>query len=201
MKRRLLAFGTGALALVLAAGAAVVTTGTGCTSRKDAGEDTAAVVDTELLAYLSEARALHHQADLRRDAGDLPGAIAAVERLVAARTPHPGQKLPEVEEVLADAHARLAELRLEKGDLAAAADAAQKGLAHAPDVSYFRGHLVEMEGLVEEKRAAELADAGKPDEASAARARSIQLFEDVVHIQDQVIQRSLGARDGGEGAR
>ncbi len=195
--RRLLALVV--LGSALAGGA--VTAGVGCT-RRDTPDDPGAVVDTELLAYLSEARALHHQADLKKQNGDLAGAAAAMDRLVAARRPHDGRAVPEVEEVLADAHARLAELRLERGEIAAAADAAQKGLAHAPDVSYFRGHLVEMQGLVEEARAAELADAGKADEASRARTQAIQLLEDVVRIQDQVIQRSLGARDGGaEGPR
>ncbi len=190
-----------AVAIAAVLGGAAVTTGAGCT-RRDANEENAAVVDTELLAYLSEARAFHHQADLKKQSGDVAGAIAAMDRLVAARKPHANQTLPEVEEVLADAYARLAELHLERGELALAAEAAQKGLAHAPDVTYFRGHLVEVQGLVEEARAAELADAGKTGEAAAARTRAIQLLEDVVKIQDQVIQGSLGARDGGpEGAR
>lgn len=173
----------------------------GC-SRKDA-DDGAAVVDTELLAYLSAARALHHQADLKRQNGDVPGAVLAMQKLLSAPRPHDGRPVPEIEEVLADAHARLAELELERGNVLAAGDAAKGGLAHAPDVSYFRGHLVEMQGLVEEARAAELADAGKPEEAAKARGQAIQLLEEVVRIQEQVIQRSVGGRDGGaaEGPR
>ena len=79
----------------------------------------------------------------------------------------------------------------------------KNGLAHAPEPTYFRGHLIEIEGLVEEARAAGLADAGKPEEAALAREKAIQLLEQVVRIQDQVIQRSLAARDAGatEGAR
>jgi hypothetical protein len=57
--------------------------------------------------------------------------------------------------------------------------------------------LLEVEGLVEEARAARLADAGNAAEAQRARERAIALLEEVVRIQDQVIQRSLAARDGG----
>ena len=150
------------------------------------------VVDKELLAFLSEARALHHEANLEESNADLAGAARTMERLVAARRPHDG---PEVEEVLADAYARLAELELRQDALAPAAKAVENGLAHAPAPTYFRGHLVEVQGLVEEARAAQLADAGKVAEAAAARNRAIALLEDVVKIQDQVIQTSLA--DGG----
>src|SRR5688572_9839702 len=85
----------------------------GC-SKRDAGDpDTLPAVDTELMAFLSEARALHHEANLREDLGDAEGAIAAMNRLVAAQRPH-DKASPEVEEVLADSYARLAELRLRK---------------------------------------------------------------------------------------
>jgi len=182
------------LRIVLATLAALAVTlaiALGCRGR-DAGEqDGAQVVDMELMAFLSEARALHHQANLKEEANDLSGAAAAMQRLVSARRPHEGKTPPEVEEVLADAYARLAELELRRSDLGAAADAIQAGLAHAPEPTYFRGHLIEVEGLVEEARAAALADAGKPEESVRARERAIQLLEEVVRIQDQVIQRSL----------
>jgi tetratricopeptide (TPR) repeat protein len=166
-------------------------------SRHDGGAEDGQPVDTEIMAFLSEARALHHAANLKEASGDLAGAIDAMDRLVAARRPHPnGKAAPEVEEVLADAYARLAELRLEKGDLDPAAVAVKSGLEHVAEPTYFRGHLVEVQGLVEEARAAQLADAGNAAEAARAREHAIQLLEEVVKIQDQVIQRSLG-KDGG----
>jgi tetratricopeptide (TPR) repeat protein len=185
-------------ALVLL-GCAVVLTASllGC-GRRDGGADSdggAAVVDTDLMAFLSEARAFHHQANLKEEAGDLAGAAAAMERLTAARRPH-DRAMPEVEEVLADAYARLAELDLRQNDSGRAAAAVKNGLAHAPEPTYFRGHLLEVEGLVEEARAGTLADAGKADEAARARERAIQLLEEVVRIQDQVIQRSLSKEAG-----
>ena len=180
-------------ALVVVVGIAIAV---GC--GRDAGDASggAPPIDTEVMAFLSEARALHHQANLKEEAGDLAGAIGAMERLVAARRPHPERKGPEVEEVLADAYARLAELRLKKGELDPAAAAVKSGLEHVAEATYFRGHLVEVQGLVEEARAAQLADAGNATEAARAREHAIQLLEEVVKIQEQVIQRSL-AKDGG----
>lgn len=187
--------------------AALVMGAGGCArSRENGDQDAAPVVDVELVAYLSEARALHHQANLKEDANDLAGAVGAMQRLVGARRPHEGKTTPEVEEVLADAYARLAELQLRQGALDAAARSIKEGLAHTPEPTYFRGHLLEIEGLVEEARAASLADAGKPEDAARARERAIRLLEEVVRIQDQVIQRSLGpgaparsAHEGGDG--
>jgi tetratricopeptide (TPR) repeat protein len=167
----------------------------GC-SKRDAGDDAPPPVDTELMAFLSEARALHHQANLREEMGELDRAIEAMERLVSAEKPR-GASTPEVDEVLADTYARLAELRLRNGELEAAGDAAARGLTHAPNPTYFRGHLIEVQGLVEEARASEAADAGLADAASEARQRAIDLLEEVVRIQEQVIQRSLANREAG----
>jgi hypothetical protein len=143
------------------------------------------------MAFLSEARALHHTANVHDESGNSAGAIAAMERLVAAKPPASARPSPEVEEVLADAYARLAELRLRSRDLDAAAKAVASGLTHAEETSYFKGHLIEVEGLIEEARTAEFADAGKPAEAARARDRALRLLEEVVKIQEQVIQRSL----------
>ena len=191
MNRWAIALGAIAASIVLAFVLAI-----GCAH--DSGDQGGAtVIDTEVMAYLSEARALHHQANLKEEAGDIPGAVGAMERLVAARRPHPEAKLPEVEEVLADAYARLAELELKRNGLNAAGRAIDTGLTHAPEATYFRGHLVEVQGLVMEANAAELADAGKKEEAAKARDKAIELLEEVVKIQDQVIQKSLAGRDGG----
>jgi tetratricopeptide (TPR) repeat protein len=177
---------------------------TGCA--RDAGPGRAApkadagtAVDIALMAFLSEARARHHQANVREDEGDLPGAIAAIEQLVRAKRPHEGERVPEVEEVLADAYARLAELSLRAKDVDAAERAVDEGIAHAPDATYFRGHLLEVKGVTEETRASILADAGKSDEAARARTRAVTLLQQAVEVQEQVIGRALG--DAGEGAK
>ncbi len=170
---------------------AVATAQGGALAAGDAGP----VVDLQVMAFLSEARALHHQANIREDEGDLPSAVSAMTQLVHAARPHTGQTVPEVDEVLADAWARLAELHLKRRDLDLAGKAVQEGLAHAPEPTYFRGHLLEVEGIVEEARAGDLADAGKKDEARRAEARAIALLQEAVKVQEQVIGRALG--DGG----
>jgi hypothetical protein len=161
----------------------------------DAGEP----VDLETMAFLSEARALHHEANVKEEAGDARGAADVVLRIVRARRPHPGRAIPEVEEVLADAWARISELDLRAGDPAAAAGAAREGLAHARAPSYFRGHLLEVEGIAEETRSAALADAGDARGAGQARASAMALLEEAVSVQDRVIEAALdgGADEGG----
>jgi hypothetical protein len=153
-------------------------------------EDAGVVVDTAVLAYLGEARALHHEASL--DEEHEPAlAVAALERLVHAPKPHVGRSIPEVEEVLADTYARIAELRVRLGELDKAALAAREGLTHAPDSSYFRGHLLEVSGLVDEARAAALRDAGKSAEADLARASAMRLLHEAVVVQEAVVKQSL----------
>jgi|HubBroStandDraft_6_1064221.scaffolds.fasta_scaffold1062412_2 hypothetical protein len=159
----------------------------GCPSAEPAGTP----IDAPLMAFLSAARALHHEADLRETSGDVTGAISSLERLVSL--PAPGAV--EVDEVLADAHARLAELRLGKGDLDGASHDVQEGLRRVQGPTYFRGHLLEIQGLVEEARAASLADAGRADEAARARTTAMGVLEEAVRVQQQVIEHAL--TDGG----
>jgi tetratricopeptide (TPR) repeat protein len=177
-----------ALACLLALAVSCTHGGPGSTRLQGDG---GAPIDTEVMAYLSEARALHHEANLKEDASDLAGAIVALDQLVRARQPHEGTLVPEVEEVLADTYARLADLRLRAKDVGGAEADVRAGLAHAPDPTYFRGHLLEVSGIVQETRATDLADAGKSAEAVAARARALELLNEAVLVQDQVVSRSL----------
>jgi hypothetical protein len=164
-------------------------------SRESAPAPEGTPIDQEVMAFLSEARARHHEASIREDSGDLAGATKAIDQLVHAARPHAGERVAEVEEVLADAYARRAELELKAGDVGRAEGSVKEGLAHAPEPTYFRGHLLEVEGIVEEARGAALVDAGKADEAQRARAHAIDLLHEAVTVQDQVITRALG--DGG----
>jgi hypothetical protein len=152
--------------------------------------DGGVAIDTEVMAYLSMARAIHHEANLKED-DDVPGAIAALDRLTAAKSPHAGQRVPEIEDVLADTYARVAELHLRQGALAKAKESVAAGLTHAPEASYFRGHLLEVGGITEESRAAELRDAGRPGEAAAAKARALELLHQAVLVQERVVRESL----------
>jgi tetratricopeptide (TPR) repeat protein len=176
-------------ALVLALGIALAAPAIGCSKEASShGEP----VDEVLMAYLSNARVLHHEADLAEDGGDLKTAIAALDRLLAKPEP---RKAPEIDEVVADTNARLADLLSRTNDFALAAKHVDKGLARATGVSYFRGHLLEVRGLVEERLAKDLTAKGDAAGAGAAKERAMKAYEEAIKIQDDVIQR--GTQDGG----
>lgn len=175
---------------------ALALVGSSACTRRDA-EERPPAVDAALMAYLSQARALHHTANLQEDAGDFAAAAGSMERLVGAPRPPGGEAAsPEVAEVLADANARLAELRVKEGDLERASAAIRAGLALAPEPTYFRGHLFEVDGILEEARAKKLAAEGKTADAAEAKKRALSRLEEAVKIQEQVIQRAL-AREAG----
>ena len=186
-----------ALLLVATVGLAI-----GCARRADpTGADrpastcaceAAPVVDPGLFAFLSKARASHHEADLAEDGGDRAGAVRALERLVDG--PAPGPRLPpEAAEVLADARARLADLRSAGADFAGARRDAEAGLVIATEATHFRGHLLEVAGIVEERRGRALTAAGDLDGAERAFRLAIEAFERSIATQDEVIRRALGA--------
>jgi hypothetical protein len=57
-----------------------------------------------------------------------------------------------------------------------------------PETSYFRGHLFEVLGLLEERRARQLDQLGSPDAANQARALAISAFEESMKIQAEVVR-------------
>jgi hypothetical protein len=183
--------------LVLAAFVALAACHTPSSSECVSTEPGATAIDTETMAFLSAARARHHEADTKEAGNDVAGAVTALEQLVAMPRPHPGTRVAEIEEVLADTDARIAELRLRAPDVDGALRAITDGLTHATEPTYFRGHLLEVQGIAEEQRAKALDAAGKADDARAARARAVDLFHQSVDIQAKVIESSLGATDGG----
>jgi len=168
-----------------------VTGATGCSKPAPPGTS-AEGIDTVMLAFLSQARSLHHEANLKEDAGDLAGARDAMARLLAAPRPSGA----EIDEVLADACARKAEIEVRLNDLVAAQESVERGLSFAKAPGYFRGHLLETSGLVDEALSKSLADAGKSREAEVARARALKALEEAIAMQATVIERALGA-DGG----
>jgi len=120
--------------------------------------------------------------------------VRALDRLTAA--PRPSGARPEVAEVLADTRARMAELRTRSGDLLGAERDISAGLELAPGRTYFRGHLLEVAGILEEARAAGMTDAGQNDEASKTRAKAAELLRQAVSIQEEVIRATLGDAGG-----
>ena len=167
-------------------------------SGRCAPADAGTPVDPLLLAFLSRARAAHHVADNQEAAGDLAAAVAPLAALVTGPFPRTsGAELaPEVREVLADTRARLADLRSRLGAFDAALADAHAGLEQAREPNYFQGHLLETEGLVEERRA-KAQDATDPSAATATRKRAISLLERAMAVQSGVIE---SARTGSPGA-
>jgi hypothetical protein len=162
--------------------------------------DAGAPVDPLLLAFLSRARAAHHLADDLESQGDLAAATAALGGLVTGPLPHENQALaPEVREVLADTRARLADLRSRQGAFEAALADARAGLELVPEPSYFRGHLLETEGLVEERHAKAVAKSD-PVASETLRKRAIGLLEQAMAVQSEVIQRA-SSKPGSSGVR
>jgi len=151
-------------------------------------DDGAAVVDPALVAFLSKARSAHHRADLAERTGDRRAAIAAVSAIVDGPRP---AATPEVVEVVADALARRADLRSRDGDADGADADVDAGLALATSTTHFRGHLLEVRGLIAERRAEDLAAKGDAAGAAAARERAIQAYEDAIDVQDEVIRGAL----------
>jgi hypothetical protein len=151
-------------------------------------------VDTTLLAFLSRARAAHHAADRAEQAGDLTRARRTLGELTQG--PRPGGKATpiEVREVLADTRARLADLASRDKDFSAADTELRAGLELVPENSYFRGHLFEVSGLVDERRARELAARGDAEGAKAANLRALESLEQAMTIQAEVIQKSVDTR-------
>jgi len=152
----------------------------------------APVVDSVLLAFLSKARAAHHKADLAEASGDVAGAIASLESLTGGARPGGATPLPEASEVLSDTYARLADLRSTQNQFDGALGDIDAGLALAKETTYFRGHLFEVRGLVEERRAKSLPEGA---ERERVRKAAMDAFDEAVRIQDQVISSALG--DGG----
>jgi tetratricopeptide (TPR) repeat protein len=149
----------------------------------------AAPVDPVLMSFLGGARAAHHLADGREEKGDLAGAEGALGSLLSGPLP-PKKDAAEVREVLADTRARLADLRSRRGDFEAALGDIDQGLGLVPEPSYFRGHLYETRGLVEERRTKALTAAGDLTGAAQARERALLAFEEAMRIQQGVIKGS-----------
>lgn len=146
-------------------------------------------IGTALLAFLSRSRAAHHRADAREQHDDLAGAEAELGAIVAGPVP-PCPDTPEVREVLADTRARLGDLKSRHGDFAGALADVEKGLTLVPDEGYFRGHLIEVRGLVEERHAKSLATSGDVLAAKAAEDRALAAFQEAMRIQSAVIERA-----------
>ncbi|NUO51315.1 MAG: hypothetical protein HOV80_20865 [Polyangiaceae bacterium] len=145
-------------------------------------------VDTKLVAFLSKARAANHAADLAIAKGDRRGAITQLLRVTEGPRP---TLSPEVVEVLADAHARLAELWSEEGEFVEASREVEDGLELATEVTLFRANLFMARGIVEERRMKALEAKGDEKGAAAARDAALQALDTAMTLQERVIDQAL----------
>lgn len=152
-----------------------------------------AVVDPPLLAFLSLARAAHHEADLAMEGDERARAVAALARVTSAAWS--GKKPPELVEVTADTFARIADFESEAGKFDEASRAVDAGLALATEATHYRGRLFELRGVVEQRREKALKDKG--DKVGAAKAREIALdaFGQAMDIQEDVIGRMMKEKE------
>jgi lipopolysaccharide biosynthesis regulator YciM len=186
----------GPIAALLAAVVALVLAGSAACQDADPGKrhpptSTSAgraAVDTTLVAFLSKARAANHAADLAIAKGDRRAAIAHLQRVT--QSPRPPLS-PEVVEVLADAHARLAELWSEEGEFGAANEEVDDGLELAREVTLFRANLFMARGIAEERRMKSLEARGDEKGAAAARDAALQAFDTSMTLQERVIDQAL----------
>lgn len=201
MKRPVTLFWPALVALAVASGIA----GTTVVACRDSAPTTAvsaeplpaSAVNPALVAFLSKARAAHHRADLAETEGNRTAAIRALTSVVTGALPPGGgkgaERTPEVREVLADTYARLADLESLEGDFEGALEDVEDGLELVPDVTYFRGHLFEVRGLVEERHAKKLKEKGDAAGAAAAEDRAKAAFDQAIDVQELVIDNALAA--------
>jgi hypothetical protein len=154
-----------------------------------ADADGGAPVGPALLAFLSRSRSAHHRADAREEHQELGAAEVELDAIIQG--PKPAcPDAAEVREVLADTHARLGELRSRHGAFPDALRDVDQGLALVPETSYFRGHLFEVRGLIEERQAKALAARGDPSAAKAAEERALAAFQEAMRVQSEVIEKA-----------
>jgi len=164
---------------------------TGGCSRQDRDckpTETGAVVDPALMSFLSRARAAHHLAD-NQEQGQPALALATLRSVLSGPRPgSPNHLAPEVREVLADTSARVADIESQLEQFEDATQTLFGALPWVPDASYYRGHLFEVLGLVEERRTRALERQGNVKEAASARDRAMAAFEESMKIQAEVIR-------------
>jgi tetratricopeptide (TPR) repeat protein len=105
--------------------------------------------------------------------------------------PATGAVIPtEAREVLADTRARIAELLSRSKQFEAAVRHVDLALELVPESNYYRGHLFETRGVIEQRRADALKAEGNIVAADAAKAAALTAFETAMQIQAEVIRQT-----------
>lgn len=156
--------------------------------------DAAPPIDPTLLAFLSRARAAHHAADVHEANKRQQAALSVLQDLLDG--PHPDkERFTEVREVLADTLARTAELRSREQLFSEGLSDVDRGLSLVKKPDYFRGHLLEVRGVIEQRHAKQLTKDGRMHDAELAEKRAISAFEESMRIQAKVIDESVSGSE------
>jgi tetratricopeptide (TPR) repeat protein len=145
-------------------------------------------LDQELMLVLSSARALHHQADIHLQQGEVESAIEAVRQILALKL---DAKWPEAEEVRLDATARLAKLLLNKGDDEPALTLVDSAIASAPRESFYLSNVHSVRGEILEQRSKRLDGQGNKEGARQSAREAIAAFERSIAINKRLQQQLL----------
>jgi hypothetical protein len=150
--------------------------------------DAGAVVDPGLLAFLSKARSAHHLADLAEEKQATGEALRVLQDFLKGRLP-PAR--PEAEEVMADTHARVADLESQLGRFDEANASVERGLKLAQGTTYYLGHLLEIKGVVAERLAKQKRAAGDEQAARRAEQTAMEAYERSMEVQESVLDELL----------
>jgi tetratricopeptide (TPR) repeat protein len=154
--------------------------------------DAEAVIDPGLLAFLSRARSAHHLADLAEENQDAQEALRVLRNFLKGKTP-PARV--EAEEVLADTHARVADIESQLGRFDEANASVERGLKLAKGTTYYLGHLFETKGLVAERLAKKRRAEGDEQAAQRAEKAAVDAYERSMQIQEKVLDDLLEPND------
>lgn len=162
-----------------------------CASRRDEGQsggrtelsDPADALSEELMLTLSQAKNFHHKANVLLSDGKLEESAAQVEMILAIEFP---ANSPEAEDVLLDARARLAQIRLSQGKLTTAMTLLDEGLSSQTRDSFFVANLHTVRGEVLEAQAA-LAEEGS-EASRRAKIGAIKAFDASIQINNRLLQ-------------
>lgn len=145
-------------------------------------------IDQELMVALGQAKNFHHKAKLYMAEVKVDEAIAAVRQILSLSFP---KGAPEADDVRNDARAMLAKLLVGKGELDAATQVVDEGIAQSQRESFFVANLHTVKGEIFEARALVETDPGKLIEA---RKDAITEFDRSIKINMALQKRLMEQR-------
>lgn len=150
-------------------------------------------LEQDLMLVLASARALHHQADIYLQQGQVDRAIEVVRSILDLQL---DRKWPEAEEARLDAVARLAKLLLGRGDEQESLDLADREISGARRESFYLSNLHSVRGEILQARSKRLDGEGKKEEARASAREALAAFERSIAINKRLQQQQLGGGGG-----